>query len=181
MKTGFLITAGVVLILGAMVVFWAIGVSNDEVKLRNTAVAQQESNQAFYGKLWQILHEKAGVADEYKESFKEIYVPLIEGRYSQGDGSLMKWITEHNPEFDASLYKDLMATIEGQRNGFFTEQQKLIDINREHTNMRTTIPRKWIVGKRTELGIVIINPVVATEAFKTGVEPETNLFNRDKK
>ncbi len=177
---GFLISLGVLVVLGLSIVLWAVGVSNDEIRLRNRANKQQESNQAFYGKLWQILHEKAGVADEYKEAFKEIYVPLIEGRYSQGDGSLMKWITEHNPQFDASLYKDLMVTIEGQREGFFTEQQKLIDINREHTNMRTTIPKKWIVGKRPELGIVVINPVVATEAFKTGVEPETNLFNRNK-
>ena len=177
---GFLISLGVLVVLGLSIVLWAVGVSNDEIRLRNRATKQQESNEAFYGKLWQILQEKAGVADEYKEAFKEIYVPLIEGRYSQGDGSLMKWITEHNPQFDASLYKDLMVTIEGQREGFFTEQQKLIDINREHTNMRTTIPKKWIVGKRPELGIVVINPVVATEAFKTGVEPETNLFNRNK-
>ena len=177
---GFLISLGVLVVLGLSIVLWAVGVSNDEIRLRNRATKQQESNEAFYGKLWQILQEKAGVADEYKEAFKEIYIPLIEGRYSQGDGTLMKWIVEQNPQFDASLYKDLMTAIEGQREGFFIEQQKLIDIDRQHKDMRMTIPKKWVIGKRPDLEIVVINPVVATEAFKTGVEPETNLFNRNK-
>lgn len=177
---GFLIGLGVFVILGASIALWAVGVSNDEIRLRNRATKQQESNEAFYGKLWQILQEKAGVADEYKEAFKEIYIPLIEGRYSQGDGTLMKWIVEQNPQFDASLYKDLMTAIEGQREGFFIEQQKLIDIDRQHKDMRMTIPKKWVIGKRPDLEIVVINPIVAKDAFKTGIEPETNLFKRDK-
>ena len=177
---GFLITVGVLLILGLSIVFWAVGVSNDEVRLRNTAEKQQESNAAFFGKMWNILHEQAGVADEYKEAFKEIYIPLIEGRYSQGDGSLMKWIVEQNPTFDASLYAKVMESIKGERNGFFIEQQKLLDIDREHKNMRMTIPKKWVIGSRPDLEIVIIQSVVSDEAFKTGVEPETNLFNRNR-
>jgi len=177
---GFLISLGVLVVLGLSIVLWAVGVSNDEIRLRNRATKQQESNEAFYGKLWQILQEKAGVADEYKEAFKEIYIPLIEGRYSQGDGTLMKWIVEQNPQFDASLYKDLMTAIEGQREGFFIEQQKLIDIDRQHKDMRMTIPKKWVIGKRPDLEIVVINPIVAKDAFKTGIEPETNLFKRDK-
>ena len=92
----------------------------------------------------------------------------------------MKWIVEQNPQFDASLYKDLMTAIEGKREGFFIEQQKLIDIDRQHKDMRMTIPKKWVIGKRPDLEIVVINPIVAKDAFKTGIEPETNLFKRDK-
>ena len=175
----FLLALGVVMILGLSIGFWAVGVSNDEVMIRNLANKQQESNEAFFGKVWQILHDQAGVTNEYKEAFKEIYIPLIEGRYSQGDGSLMKWIVEQNPQFNPDLYSTLMNSIEGQREGFFIEQQKLLDIDREHTNMRTTLFRKWIVGKRPALDIVIIKPIVAIEAFKTGIEPPTNLFNRN--
>ena len=69
------------------------------------------------------------MTDEYKEAFREIYPQLIEGRYSQGDGSLMKWIQESNPNFDTSLYKDLMNSIEVERTYFAAEQKKMLDIH----------------------------------------------------
>ena len=52
-----------------------------------------------------VLKQKAQVTDEYKSAFESIYPKLIEGRYSKGDGSLMKWIKESNPNFDVSLYQ----------------------------------------------------------------------------
>jgi hypothetical protein len=173
---GFLITAGVFIVLGLSILFWAIGVSNDEIKLRNRGKAQQENCAAFFDKMWKVLQQDAQVADQYKEAFKEIYVPLIEGRYSQGDGTLMKWITEHNPQFDVKLYDKLMTAIEGQREGFFMEQQKLIDINRQHKDMRMTIPKKWVIGTREDLAIVIIKSLKTEDAYKTGQENDIDLF-----
>jgi hypothetical protein len=144
--------------------------------------------------MWEILQSKAGVATEYKEGFKEIYVPLIEGRYSKGDGTLMKWITESNPQFDPSLYKDLMTAIEGQRNGFFLEQTKLIDIDREHKTLRAMFPASLIIGKRNNIGykvdsetgkitegIIILKNLATQNAYATGTDSSPDLFGKDKK
>ena len=177
---GFLITLGVLVFIGGMIAMWAVGVNNSEIKIRNRAMKQQEVNEAFFGKMWQVLNEQAGVANEYKEAFKEIYVPLIEGRYSQGDGSLMKWIVEQNPTFDASLYAKVMTSIEAQREGFFIEQSKLLDIDRQHKDMRMTFPNSLIIGGRPDLEITVIKTLTAIQAFETGIEPETNLFGRNK-
>ena len=182
---GFLITAGVFLTLAIGIVLWAIGVSNTEVKLKFRGEAQQTVCEAYFSNMWEILQTKAGVANEYKEGFKEIYVPLIEGRYSKGDGTLMKWITESNPQFDPSLYKDLMTSIEGQRNGFFLEQSKLIDIDREHKMIRTNFPTKWIVGKRLpiggEAGITILKNLATQNAYATVTDSSPDLFGKNKK
>jgi hypothetical protein len=51
-----------------------------------------------------------------------MYVPLIEGRYTHGGGQMMQWLKEHNPQFDFSLFKDLMTSIEALRDEFFHEQ-----------------------------------------------------------
>src|SRR5690606_5717075 len=112
--------------------FMWVNYSNADVDLQNRFKAQSKVNEAFFDKMFKILQQKAGVASEYKESFKEIYQPLIEGRYSKDEGLLMKWIQESNPTFDASLFKDVMQSIEAERTGFFKEQEKLIDIKREH-------------------------------------------------
>ncbi len=184
---GFLITVGIFIVLGISIVFWAIGVSNAEIRLRNRAVKQQESNEAYFDKMWKILQQEASVADQYKEAFKEIYPDLIAGRYSAKnekgeyttDGSLMKLIVESNPTFDIKLYDKLMTAIEGQREGFFIEQQKLLDIDREHKDMRMTFPKKMIIGRRADLNIVIIKSLTTKEAYETGQENDIDLFKRN--
>ncbi len=171
-----LVITGSILLVAIMLVVWGISISNSEIKLRSKVEAQQKSCEAYFDKMWKIISQDAEVAEKYKESFKEIYIPLIEGRYSKGDGTLMKWIQEHNPEFDASLYKKLMNAIEGERNGYFFEQQKLIDINREHLVMLKTFPNSLIVGSRKPIDIVIITSQKTQDIYKVGKEDDIKLF-----
>jgi hypothetical protein len=185
---GLLITAGVFLILGLSIVFWAVGISNTEIRTRNLGKAQQNNCAAYFDKVWKVLQQDAQVANQYKEAFKEIYPDLIAGRYSQkdkdgkyvaGEGTLMKLIVESNPDFKPELYQKLMTAIEGQREGFFVEQQKLIDIDLQHKNMRMTFPKSLVIGKRTDLGIVVIKSLKTDEAYKTGQENDVDLFKKN--
>ena len=174
MKT-FLIGFITVAVLAGSLIAWGVGVSNSERMLRNKIEAQQESAEIFYTKLWEILKSKAGVTSEYAEQFKEIQFGIMEGRYSTG-GEMMKWIQEANPEFDASLYKDLMNSIEGERNGFFIEQKKLLDMNKQHKDMLVTFPKKLILKDREIIEIVVLKNVVTKEAFETGTDQSPELF-----
>jgi len=174
---GIFIAIGLFLILGIGIAIWAIDVSNNEKRLVNQMDAQKEIIGLYFDKMWKILKEKAGVADAAKEAFKEIYVPLIEGRYSQGDGTLMKWITEQNPTFDLSLYKDVQNSIETERNGFFVEQAKMTDMNQEHENMRDLFPRSIICGKRPAYDYKpIISAALTKEVQRTSEENDIELF-----
>jgi len=175
MKKGIGIVLITLLIVGGALVAWGVGVSNTEKKLRNKIEAQQESTEIFYTKLWEILKSKAGVTNEYAEQFKEIQFGIMEGRYSTG-GEMMKWIQEANPEFDASLYKDLMNSIEGERNGFFVEQKKLLDMNKQHKDMLVTFPKKVILKNREIIEIVILKNAITKEAFETGTDQSPDLF-----
>lgn len=175
MKKGFLITLIVVVVVGGSLALWGVGVSNSERTLRNKIEAQQEASEIFYTKLWEILKSKAGVTEEYAEQFKEIQFGIMEGRYSTG-GEMMKWIQEANPEFDASLYKDLMNSIEGERNGFFVEQKKLLDMNKQHKDMLVTFPKKVILKNRGVIEIVVLKNTVTKEAFETGTDSSPELF-----
>ena len=106
----------------------------------------------------------------------------MEGRYSdegKGQQTFMKWIQESNPTFDASVYKDLMASIEGERNGFLVEQQKLIDIDLQHKNMRQTFPASMIIGSRPDLGITVITSAKTDNVYKTGQDNDVDLFKKD--
>ena len=41
---------------------------------------------------------------------------------------MMKWIREHNPNFDTALYADLMQSIEVQREAFATAQTRMLTL-----------------------------------------------------
>lgn len=184
MKKSILIILGIVGLLVIMTVFYGIYANNHEIELRTTATAQQKNTEAYFDKMWKIISQNNQVAEKYKNAFKEIYIPLMEGRYSQkdangnyvgGDGSLMKLVVESNPNFTPELYQKLMSAIEGQREGFFVEQEKLIDIEREHTTFRKTWPASWFIGSRPALKITIITSEKTEQVFKTGQENDIIL------
>lgn len=160
-----------------MIVGYCVSVSNKEVGYRNQATAQQKTNMIVYDAVWKILSQMAQVADASKESFKDIYVTIMEKRY-EGDAKqspLFRWITEQNPNFSFELYAKLDDAIQGQRTKFAMVQAKLVDIEREHTNLRTKWPSSMIVGGRPPLDIKIVLSGKTERAFDTGREDDVDL------
>ncbi len=185
MKKGTIIglSVGILIAVTALIIFsMSISYSNKEIDLRSTTIAQQDKCKAYFDKMWKILREKAGVADQYKEAFKEIYPALIEGRYSKGDGSLMKWITENNPTFDVSLYKDVMQSIEIERTGYYNEQTLLIDMQREHAVLLKKAPSRWFLNDTLKpVAIIIVTSKNTKDAYVTGEENDVDLFKKETK
>jgi hypothetical protein len=172
--------------LGALVGLAVIGFlmymsySNSEVRLRNAVKAQQESNTTSFDTCWKIIQGQAQVADKYKDSFKEIYVGLMEGRHYEKGGSLMKFITESNPNFDIRLFEKVSNSIEAQRTIFKRDQDKLIDLKREHDNMLTTMPGSFFVGGRPPVEIKIVTSTKTEKTFETRKEDDVDVFNTKK-
>jgi hypothetical protein len=184
MKTGTLIGAGVFALIVVGFLFWAIGLSNTEKKLYLTGKAAQNQTQVIFDNTWKTIRDQANVTDNYKDDFKEIYIGMMEGRYKNdavaGQQSLMKWVQESNPTLDASIYKTLMNTIEGSRKEFTFQQEKLIDIDRQHKSLRATFPNTLIIGGRPDLEIKLVTSAKTEEAFKTGQDND-NLIKREPK
>ena len=179
----FSIILGTILFIGIMFVIGFVSISNKEIEIYQRGEAQQIACKGFYSNMLEIFRAKGAVAKEYEDAFAKIYPELIEGRYSQGDGSLMKWIQEQNPNFDTSLFKDLSVAIEAQRNAFFLEQTKLIDIDREHRTMLRRWPNNWLIGNRPQIGgekgIVILQNLVTKQSYETGTDQAPDIFPKN--
>jgi hypothetical protein len=172
-----LVSAAIVAFMLLIGFFMNISIENTEIDLRERTVAQEKKCEAYFDKMWKILKQKAGVTDQYKQAFKEIYPQLIEGRYSKGDGTLMKWIQESNPNFDISLYKSLMNSIEVERTGFFNEQSTLIDMQREHSVYLKKAPNRWFLDDNLKpVEIKVITSSNTKEVYSTGEENDIELF-----
>jgi hypothetical protein len=171
------ISIAVIVLIGTVTVLGMyFSYNNQDARLRAQAEAQRGKIEGVHDKMWKVLQQKAQVSNEYKNAFSEIYPALIEGRYSQGDGSLMKWIQEANPNFDTSLYKDLMQSIEIQRTEFAKVQERMLDIIREHNVLLTTVPSKWFVSNKELIEYTIISSTRSKTVMTTGLDDDVSLF-----
>ncbi|RLI46822.1 hypothetical protein DRO61_08740, partial [Candidatus Bathyarchaeota archaeon] len=139
--------------------------------------AKQEANTASFDEMWKSIKQVAGVTDKYATDFKEIYTGLMDGRY-EADGTsnpMFKFVKEHNPQLDAAVYRDLSNTIVAKRESFTRNQQKLIDIKREHDNLRLKFPARIFVDV-DELDITVVTSTKTKEIFATGEENDIDLF-----
>ena len=155
-----------------------VGYSNDEIQLRNQITAQQEVNTATFDNMWAVISGQAQVADRYKESFQSVYENIMSSRYGEAgrQSALLDFIQESNPQFDASVFTNLNQTIESQRNTFLRNQNRLIDLSREHNNLLSTIPSKWFVGTRDTVTITIVTSQDTRDTFETGIETNREIF-----
>ena len=176
-KIAILIGSSFATIMLFIVITMNFSIQNTEIDLREVTISQEKKCEAYFDKMWKILKQQAGVSDKYKDAFKEIYPKLIEGRYSKGDGSLMKWVQESNPEFKTSLYEQLTRSIESERTGFFNEQSTLIDMQREHKVYLQKAPNRWFLDDNLKpVEIKIITSSKTEEVYKTGKEDDIELF-----
>ena len=85
MLVGWMILGVVLLLLVVMYFHY----NNREIALRKEAEAQQGKIESVYDTMWKTLKQEAGVTDQSRKTFEEIYPKLIAGRYSQEGGELM--------------------------------------------------------------------------------------------
>lgn len=179
-KLGF----GVILIiafLGIGAIVWYFAIDNKFVTTKNLYEAQIAKDKIIHDKMWKIISQQAGVTENYAESFEKIYTKVMKERYENG-GTLMKWITEANPNYTPELHVKLMSTIEVYRNEFADVQIKLVSIHNEMKNQLTLFPSRFFlvsIGGHTLPELNIVTSTKTDDAFFTGKDDDTQLFKSD--
>lgn len=149
-----------------------------DIKLQSAFKRQKGAIAVNYDNMWKILKQKAQITDKSVDAFKSIYIPMIEGRYSKGDGSLMKWVTEQNPEFKQSQYTDLSQSVEALRKEFEIEQRKMLAIVEQHDNLRNEF---WSSIFLSHVKPLVYKPITSTQTedvMKSGKDDDIQLFDK---
>lgn len=176
-KVALVVCAAVAVMFVCVVIGTYFSYNNTDVRLRKQAEAQRGKIELCQDKMWKVLQQKAQVSTEYKDAFKEIYPQIIEGRYKgNGDGSLMKWVQEANPNFDTSMYKSLMQSIEVERTAFMHTQERMLDIIREHATLIETYPGKWFISNTAPIEYTPITSTKTKEVMESGKDDDGELF-----
>ena len=175
MKKGIIIS---LLAIAVVAVGMYFSYNNKEIRLRKEAEAQKQKVEVTYDKMWKIIKQKAQVTDEYKDAFKDAYAAIIGGRYAGESDPLLKVIHEANPDFDASLYKDLMQAIEVYRSEFATAQNRMVDVLRERETLIETFPGRWFISNKQKIDYTIVSSTYAKTVMMTGTDDDVDLFKR---
>lgn len=179
MSKKLIITLSVVVIAVVLVIMFfsmSISYSNREAKLVNQFNMEMKNREATFDNMFKDISQIAQIAEEYKESFKDIYVHITSERYDKDDGVVMKWIQESNPQFDTKLYDRLANTIEVRRQEFLLVQRKLMDIENQHNNMLDVFPSSLFLSGKQRLDYQVISSTHAKKVMETGVDDDIELF-----
>lgn len=163
---------GVVIIAAISIFSMYVSYNNGAMSKYKTTMAEITNVENVHNQMWSILRDEAKVPSSYADKFDKIYTDMIAGRYSKGDGTLMKWIKESNPNFDSKLYEKLMNDIEIQRTYFSNTQKSVIDKKREYDTYINTMPNKWFISKENSKPIeyVVISSSDTKKVIETRVD-----------
>ena len=165
----------IILALVLVLVIMYFSYNNKELALRKEAEAQEKNIGTVHDTMWKILKDKANVSEEYRKEFDKVYPEIIRGRYSDGSTG-MKWIQESNPEFDTSLYADLMQAIEVQRSAFQNAQKRMLDILRQRETLIGSMPACWFIRNKEKIEYEPILSDRTNEVLRTRIDNETLHF-----
>ena len=169
-----IIVAAVAILLVLLIMFFTY--NNKEIYLRKEADAQRKKIESTHDKMWKVIKQKAEVSDKYRETFERVYPEIIAGRYSDGS-SAMKWIQEANPDFDTSLYNDLMQAIEIQRTHLHNAQSRMLDVIRERASLIESYPSRWFITNKSEIEYEVISSTKTHNVVETRVDDDVDVFN----
>ncbi len=180
MNKGLTITLFALIFIGLTGVIMYYIYDNKYVTINNLYEAQVAQDQIVYDEVWKVIQQQAGVSEKYSDDFRRNYRDIMNARNYGGE--MMKWITEQNPTFDASMYAKLMNTIESQRSKFTTVQTKLISIHNELKNLLTLFPSRFFlvtIGGHILPELKIVTSTRTDNAFQTGKDDNVDLFQKD--
>lgn len=178
-KSIVLISSIVIVVLAIFIfVSMKISYNNQDASYRSDFTAQEKIIEMTYDNMWKTINGVAQVSEQYKESFKDIYVKIIDKRYSTDSNLLMKWIQESNPNFDSKLYDKVNNVIISERYAFLNAQKKITDIENQHRKLLTTFPGNFLVSNNTPLQYEVISSTKTKKVMETRMDDDNNIFGK---
>lgn len=181
----FLIIGGLLaacaIIFTIIVLIWGVSVSNKEQSLRNLVEAKQLDNTNEFDKMKKTLTQICQLTDAQTQMLIDVIVGNAEARSKgmAGGGALfsMKSVQEVVPNVDTTIITKIYNQVVASREAWGMRQKELVDLNRAHTDVVTLVPSNFvcmILGRKV-INITVVTSSETKEAFRTGVDDNTDL------
>ena len=117
--------------------------NRQEHALRDEAEAHRRILEGTYDRIWSLIKQRAGLTEEFRTSFNNIYPDLIDK--SINNEQFIDWILDCNPNFAPEEYLPLIESIETHREKFVAHQHRMLEVIKQHRMLVTGwLPSKLI-------------------------------------
>ncbi len=178
-----LVFVGLLIAGGIMGVTTYISYKNQFVEQRGTYNAQLASNKAYLDAQWKTFRDQTRISEEYAEQVKELYIGFIEGKYQNGvqQSGFMTTLQDVLPNFDQSMFKDLMITIESKRADFAARQTRLADIHRELVVLKEKPVSGFFLSGEVLPELILVTSTRTENSFATGKDDAEDVTFKSSK
>jgi hypothetical protein len=153
-----------------------VSVNNRDARLRNLAKNTERNCEQVFAQGWLKVKGVANVNKAQEEALEKVYRTAMEARNGGGKGSWASALTEAKIDIPTETYTKVMSAIEEFRNKFEMEQTKLLNVQNEHDNLRTTFPATLFLSNATPIEVKIISSAAAKEAYATGEDNNSDPY-----
>jgi hypothetical protein len=115
--------------------------------------------------MWNIIRDKYSIKEDYFEEFREI--AIIHKDAFRQDGAVAQWIHTNFQQLDASVYREVMQSIESERLGLENSQNNLLNVCKFHNDLVTKRISCWFIADKTLLTWTLISNEETQEIMKT--------------
>ncbi len=120
--------------------------NHQERALRDEAEAHRKIMESTYDRIWTLIKQRAGVTEENRVTFNNIYPDLIDK--SIKNEQFIDWILDCNPNFDPAEYLPIQESIELDREKFVAHQHRMMEVIKQHRMLVTGwLPSKLITDR----------------------------------
>lgn len=158
--------------------YWGVyySANSKEISKRNLAAAEIQKVEIIHDQVFKTISQNSQVTMKYTESFEKIFTGIMEGRYDNGGGEMMKWIQESNPNFNDDMFRDLMDDIKVLREKFADQQIKVEDVIREHKTLCEDPFWSMFIKNKTPIEYVVISSAITKKVIETREDNDIDLF-----
>ena len=168
-KTIVLISALVLLLVGGCSVGGMyFSYNRQEVQARNACQAQLGNVENVLDNMWKNFQEIGGIADRERETAMKLFKEYAEARTSDGQGQMMAWVTEQNPNISSKIYEDLQARLTAGRQEYRESQTYMLELVRAYSNIVADPFKSIFVKNTTSFKFVVISSEGTKAAVETG-------------
>ncbi|MDR0725287.1 MAG: hypothetical protein LBF59_04675 [Prevotellaceae bacterium] len=180
MKKYRVILAVAALIIVTLLVVFTLDVhyNNLHVDYHNRYAADSAKIENRIHTMWGIIRDKYSIKEDYFEEFREI-AKIHKDAFKQ-DGAVARWIHTNFQQLDASVYREVMASVESERLAMENSQNNILNVCKFHNDLVTKRISCWFIADRTPLVWDVISSPETEEIMKTRRDERTIESLRNK-
>ncbi|MDR2118004.1 MAG: hypothetical protein LBP25_00500 [Tannerellaceae bacterium] len=115
--------------------------------------------------MWNVIRDKYSIKEDYFEEFREI--AKVHADAFGRDGAVAQWIHTNFRQLDASVYLEVMQSIESERLGLENSQNDILNVCKFHNDLVTKRISCWFIADKTPLAWELISSGETREIMNT--------------